>query len=317
MRSLSGVGLGLSVVFGCLFLALLAELYYLFWWKKRISYRDVEDELNSSSRELMYMFCWKKPSSLSSTALNPQEICSSLRFGTSTNTQANEQDLVLKPFGEEAMETELMRLHNLSGPPRFLFTIKEETKEDLESEDAKSRVDKRSRGRSLSDLLLTMETPYLTPLSSPPFLTPPLTPMKNSSSPSSTFNSHGFNPLFETSTDAEFNRIRASPPPKFKFLKDAEEKLQRKLKEEAEKKAQKSEICAQDEVRGSSSTTKFGKDEENGSFITIIVAKNKERELINHSSFSQKFFPFPVMHVHLTFMINESGPSDYPPWQKS
>ncbi|KAK6933192.1 hypothetical protein RJ641_036086 [Dillenia turbinata] len=288
MRSLSGVGLGLSVVFGCLFLALFAELYYLFWWKKRISHRDIEDELNSSSRELMYMLCWKKPSSLSSTALNPQEICPSLRFSTSTNAQANEQDLVLKPYGEEAMEREVMRLHDLSGPPRFLFTIKEETKEDLESEDARSRVDKRSEGRSLSDLLLTVETPYLTPLSSPPFFTPPLTPMENSSSASSTHNSHGFNPLFETSTDAEFNRIRASPPPKFKFLKDAEEKLQRKLREEAEKKAQNSEICAQDEVGGgSSSTTKFGKDEESGSFITIIVSKNKERELINHSSFSQ------------------------------
>ncbi|KAK2653538.1 hypothetical protein Ddye_013394 [Dipteronia dyeriana] len=129
------------------------------------------------------------------------------------------------------METQLMRLHNLLGPPRFLFTIIEETKEDLESEDGKSRGDnkksrKGSRSRSLSDLLLTVETPYMTPLASPPSFTP-LTP------PPPIMNQHGFNPLFESSTDAEFNKIRSSPPPKFKFLQEAEEKLyRRKLIEE-------------------------------------------------------------------------------------
>ncbi|KAJ1404099.1 hypothetical protein SESBI_26836 [Sesbania bispinosa] len=57
-----------------------------------------------------------------------------------------------------------MRLHNLVGPPRFLFMIKEETKEDLESKDGKSRgyrSRKGSRPRSLSDLILAIETPFV------------------------------------------------------------------------------------------------------------------------------------------------------------
>uniref|UniRef100_A0A5B6YV03 Membrane lipoprotein n=1 Tax=Davidia involucrata TaxID=16924 RepID=A0A5B6YV03_DAVIN len=255
MRSLSGVGLGLSLVFGCLLLALIAELYYLLWWKKRITNREIEEDYISPAREFLYMFCWKKPSSLSSTALNPQELCSSSVRITDTHVHEpqaqlhmhSNKDLWLKPFGDQDGEdSEFMRL---SGPPRFLFTIKEETKEDLESADGKSR--KGSRSRSLSDVILTVETPFLTPLASPPYFTPPLTPMDSS------YHQNGFNPLFESSTDAEFNRIKSSPPPKFKFLKDAEDKLyRRKLMEEAK------------------SNSMFLKDEENESFITLIVANN-------------------------------------------
>ena len=40
------------------------------------------------------------------------------------------KDILLKAFGKVGVE--LLR----AGPPRFLFTIKEETKEDLESEES-------------------------------------------------------------------------------------------------------------------------------------------------------------------------------------
>ncbi|KAK9284095.1 hypothetical protein L1049_012355 [Liquidambar formosana] len=293
MKSLSSVGLGLSLVFGCLLLALVAELYYLLWWKKRFTNREIEDDYSSPARELLYMFCWKKPSSLSSTALNPQQLCSTVRI-SDTHVHDPEaaqlhvngnKDLLLKPFGEGGgVEAELMRLHDLSGPPRFLFTIKEETKEDLESEDGRSRGDKSrkgSRNRSLSDLLLSVETPFLTPLSSPPFFTPPLTPMDS-------YNHPGFNPLFESSTDAEFNKIRASPPPKFKFLQDAEEKLQRrKLMEEAKNGVHKVDDGSVQDDGVKAPTSKFLKDEADGSFITIIVPKNKERELNFHHHLPQ------------------------------
>ncbi|KAL6967942.1 hypothetical protein U1Q18_033745 [Sarracenia purpurea var. burkii] len=52
-----------------------------------------------------------------------------------------------------------MRPHNLSGPPWFLFTINEESKEDLESNDGRSRGvggGKGSRAWSLGDLLLAV-----------------------------------------------------------------------------------------------------------------------------------------------------------------
>ncbi|XP_039067514.1 uncharacterized protein LOC120213430 [Hibiscus syriacus] len=99
---------------------------------------------------------------------------------------------------------------------RLLFTIIEETKEDLESEEAKSK-----KGRSLSDVVFSVETPYLTTLASPPFLTPPLTPLEAACC----YNQHGsFNPLIELSNGGDFN-MSSSPPPKFKFLQEAEEKL--------------------------------------------------------------------------------------------
>ncbi|XP_076903596.1 uncharacterized protein LOC143558698 [Bidens hawaiensis] len=241
MRSSSSVGLGLSLVFGCLLLALIAELYYLLWCKKRVANRDIQESYNSPAREFLYLFCWKKPSSLSST-------------GLTTDTQVHEPQPPswLRPVGQDCDDMTIEALHNLSGPPRFLFTIKEETKEDLESED-KSK--KSSRGRSLSDVVFSVETPFFTPLASPPYLTPPITPRDSTCRP--------FSPLRHSSSDAEFNRIWASPPPKFKFLRDAEDKLQkRKLNERFG-------------VDGSVDEP-VKKSDESGSFITLIVSKDKE-----------------------------------------
>ncbi|KAK7295708.1 hypothetical protein RJT34_18619 [Clitoria ternatea] len=264
MKSLSSVGLGLSIIFGCLLLALVAEVYYLLWWKKRITNREIENDYGNPVKELFYMFCWKRPSS--SLRFTPPELCSSMRIGDTlvhdpeqVHSQGS-KEFVFKPFGEDGLDAEYMRQQDLLGPPRFLFTIVEESKEDLESEDGKSRGDKSgkgSRGRSLGDLLV-VETPYLTPNASPPFFTPPFTPI----SPLHSNNNRGFNPLFETETDAEFNRLKSSPPPKFKFLQEAEEKLRRKL---------------QDENRGN------GDEVDDGSFITVVVDKKTEREVIHHS----------------------------------
>lgn len=273
MKSLSSVGLGLSIIFGCLLLALVAEVYYLLWWKKRITNREIENDYGNPVKELFYLFCWKRPpsSSLRQTSFTPPELCSSMRIGD-TFVHDPEQvyshsgkDFVFKPFGEDGIDAEYMRQQDLLGPPRFLFTIVEESKEDLESDDGKSKCDKKgSRGRSLGDLLV-VETPYMTPTTSPPFFTPPFTPM-------SPYNQRGFNPLFETATESEFNRLKSSPPPKFKFLQEAEEKRRRKLQ--------------QDESKGHNG--------DDGSFITIVVDKKTEREISHqprppqhHSSTSQ------------------------------
>ncbi|GJT95914.1 hypothetical protein Tco_1091432 [Tanacetum coccineum] len=218
MRSSSSVGLGLSLVFGCLLLALIAELYYLLWWKKRVTNREVQESCNSPAKEFLYLFCWKKPSSLSST-------------GLTTDTQVHEPQSAswFRPHGQGYdhdinVDNELLRLQGLSGPPRFLFTIKEETKEDMESED-KSKKGSKSEKRVIRC------------------------------------------PLRHSSSDAEFNRIWASPPPKFKFLRDAEDKLEkRKLIERfgVDGCVQKS-----DEYNGL-------KDDENGCFITLVVSKGNE-----------------------------------------
>lgn len=224
MGTFSGLGIGLSFVFGFIFVGLVAELYYLLCWKKRA--------VNNGNREIedfSFLFCWKRPNSFNSSN-SSIELTNSVR-----NQQEQEQDselgsdkdLGLKNYGEEGVESELMRVHNLCGPPRFLFTIKEENKEDLESEDGKSKGEKSSRKgsrtRSLSDLVFVDGTP----LSSP-------TVKKPTSLDS--YSNHGFNPLFESFTEAEINRLRSSPPPKFKFLKDAEDKfIKRRLMDETGK----------------------------------------------------------------------------------
>lgn len=271
MGSLSGLGIGLSLVFGCLLLGLVAELYYLLWWKKRFPNREIQDsQPTKNPKEFSYLFCWKTPNSVKGSRKR-QEL-------PIMNNDGHEQDLELggkgkdflqKSYGEESVESELMRLHNLCGPPRFLFTIKEETKEDLESEDGKSR------NKSLSELFSSSVD---TPLASPNLKTQSFDSYKQ----------FGFNPLFESSTDAEISRLRSSPPPKFKFLRDAEEKLLRKLMESAaEKKCQSNGDLNQD--------SGVNPEEKDKSFVRIVVGKSKQKEIhqqlaqCSHSTASQVF----------------------------
>ncbi|GAB2286690.1 hypothetical protein Dimus_021084 [Dionaea muscipula] len=248
MRSLSSVGLGLSVVFGCLVLALMAEIYYLLWWKRRWHHgREIQDDYINPATEVLYKLCWVRQS------------CS-----LSVRSSTDPQKQLLKQSDDDAngaveMEME-MEMVMAAGPPRLLFTIKEETHEDLESEDGKlsnskgGDDDDDDEGGGGGGTLLIQKNaaespPYSTPLSSPQFFfTPPLTPVRlgSSSSSSSSHNyyyycspgggrGYYYNPFFESSTDAEFNRrIRASPPPAFKFLRDAEEKFEKRKREEEE-----------------------------------------------------------------------------------
>ncbi|CAN4096007.1 unnamed protein product [Withania somnifera] len=285
MKSLSSVGLALSIVFGCLLLALVAELYYLLWWKNRIVKTNLED---GKAREFCYMFFGKSRTSLNS---NAQEMCSSdtqlvheptqiqLQVGQNVDSSS---DFWFKPFGDDAMDNEFM---GLCGPPRFLFTIKEETKEDLESEDGKSKSRKGSRSRSLSDLCV-VETPFLTPLASPSCFTPPLSPVVMPK------NGFSFNPFLESASDAEFNKFirSSSPPPTFQFLKDAEDKFCRRFVEENDSNRGTRVINNDDGVSFQvdqklevSSTSQLCKDEEsNGPFITLIFPKNKEVQPDQH-----------------------------------
>ncbi|KAK1394527.1 Proteoglycan 4 C-terminal part like [Heracleum sosnowskyi] len=249
MGSLSHLGIGLSFLFGCLLLGLIAELYYVIYWKKRYTNMEMQDSSHptNATSEISYLFCWK-----SSIISRKQQLPTSVKNG-------HDQDLqMLKIYnGEEGVESELMRLHNLCGPPRFLFTIKEETKEDLESEDEKSRGErsisrKGSRNKSLAEHLACVETPNnLTPLASPI--------MKKSQS-LDCYSHHGFNPFFESWTDVEINKLRLSPPPKIKFLKDAEEKLMKKLMEDGERKWH----------------------EKDSSFVTVVVSESNQSE--SHST---------------------------------
>ncbi|KFK36846.1 hypothetical protein AALP_AA4G179400 [Arabis alpina] len=223
MRSLSSIGLALSIVFGCLLLALLAELYYLLWCKKKRRPDLSNDYSTPQSRKLLFIFCCN-----TTTTTNP----SSPSFSNPKPIETQQQHQQCLTLGNE--------FENV-GPglvPRFLFTIMEETVEEMESEDGVS-----NKGKSLNDLFLNIESggtsttpPYLTPLASPSLFTPPFTPIMDQSCNGKKEEISSF---FELSTDAEFNRLvrssplsshsspssSSSPLPRFKFLRDAEEKL--------------------------------------------------------------------------------------------
>ncbi|KAL8496874.1 hypothetical protein ACS0TY_020529 [Phlomoides rotata] len=188
MGSFSGLGIGLSFIFGCILMGIVAQLYYLLWWKKRVVANSP-----TKTQDFSFLFCWKTHTcfQFTNSVRNPLEQ-EDLEVGSSKNS--------------EGVDLELMRMHNLCGPPRFLFPITEESKEDMESEDGRSRKGIKSLNA--------------TPLSSPLVKSPTF---------SASFNTHGFNPLFESITEAQLNRLRSSPPPTFKFLKDAEDKFIRKL----------------------------------------------------------------------------------------
>ncbi|KAM0845980.1 hypothetical protein ACQ4PT_055991 [Festuca glaucescens] len=235
MRPLSRLGVGLTVVSALLLLALAAELYYLLVHKRRQRRRaaaisDAASSPSSSSRELLQLFCFKKTPALASTTYAQEP-----RAGDAEAVEEDDDD-----DGDDTVEGQLMRMGSLVGPSRLLFTIKEETKEDLESADGRSRC---GRSRSLGDLLHCPETPFLTPVSSP------LPPTMEKS----------YNPLFES--PAASPTIAKSPPPKLQFLKDAEEKLYRRALAEEAKRA----------ARGSPSPVA---GEEDGGYITIVVGKN-------------------------------------------
>ncbi|KAK9128897.1 hypothetical protein Syun_017694 [Stephania yunnanensis] len=245
MSSLSGLGLGLSVVLCILLLALISEIYYMFLWRKK-SIDDIEAQVGYSTppRHLFNFICRNKsffnPTSVLSVSQGHELQGQELELDSNSSSK---QFFVSPCFGN-GIESELMVEHNIAGPPRLLFTITEETKEDLESDDGRLTSD-RSLGGSRMSLrdFLSVETPFMTPLSSPPFLDPPISPRVES------YCHNGFNPLFESS--ATVNSGKFSPPSKFKFLRDAEEKLYiRNLMEEAQLKlrAQASSSVHSDDV---------------------------------------------------------------------
>ncbi|GJN25873.1 hypothetical protein PR202_gb13759 [Eleusine coracana subsp. coracana] len=244
MRALSRLGVGLVVVSALLLLALTAELYYIFVYKRRLRRRaaaisDAASSPSSSSRELLQLFCFKKPPAMASTYTVHQE-----PHSTGTAVALTIEDDDDDDDDDETVEAQLMRLSSLVGPTRLLFTIKEETKEDLESEDG------RSRSRSLGELLHCPGTPFLTPATSP-------------APPSVAATDNSYNPLFESpmASPSLAAQPAVSPPPKFQFLKDAEEKLYRRA-------------LAEEAMRTRRSPSSVAGGEEDGGYITIVVGKN-------------------------------------------
>lgn len=186
---LSNVGIVLITIFAISLVILLTQLFYVLW-RRRVFRRHggggdrypQHSSLDSSfsSKELLYFFCVRpRPNSL--TAPDTAD-------GLSSNPRPE----------IEVIDVDLLKIHGIFGPPRFLFTIKEEEGEHAESpsdislpasseEEVKKVVDG-SRSREtlpecfeavaveIDDHYWSDATPFSTPCDSPMYFTPSASP---------------------------------------------------------------------------------------------------------------------------------------------
>ncbi|KAF5207804.1 hypothetical protein FRX31_002609 [Thalictrum thalictroides] len=175
MTDLSKLGIGLTVAFIFSFVALVTELCYIFFRRRKRAI-DEESDISSnswSSKEIFYFFCCRNKSGIELT-------------GAPTTVHPVDDDNVMMEQSDE-----LEKWQELHGPSRILYTIKEEEREDLESEKScserksKKRVCSIEEEKEISMVVISVEsdresketeTPYLTPCSSPPYCTPMSSP---------------------------------------------------------------------------------------------------------------------------------------------
>ncbi|XP_059646592.1 uncharacterized protein LOC132293231 [Cornus florida] len=191
MSGLSKLGIALSIVFAFSLVALVAELFYVLW-RRRVFRRnnfpvhggdhgsDSFSTNPSNSKELLYFFCWK-----SQSRVEPDG--APTRGGSDGYSPDDPAEIV-----------DILKLQGLYGPSRVLFTIKEEEREDVESEKSLSSTEKghnktksilfeeclRSAGGESPEVAVRIDdvgeemTPFSTPCASPLYYTPAASPSR-------------------------------------------------------------------------------------------------------------------------------------------
>lgn len=196
---LSKLGVSLVIIFAISLLAIFTQLFYVLWrrrvFRRRTSFvAGVGDEVSrysssesafssiAPSKELLYFFCIRPQYRLDRSSLT-------------ANSSGNERD-TNHESNVEIIDIDLLKIQGVLGPPRFLFTIKEEEREGMESpanttpcpveNQMKYNVDDGNRGRaSLEECLRSAEeveidddaTPFSTPCASPLYFTPSASPV--------------------------------------------------------------------------------------------------------------------------------------------
>eukprot|EP00249_Psilotum_nudum_P002502 c15572_g1_i1 orf=1107-2030(+) len=187
MVSIGALGIGLSFVFGGFVLVLLAELYYMLFWKKQPSssiWKTNTDKLQSA----------EQGSSCTQIAALADSFGGSPRFPT-------QSELMTKFFSVYPSDVTSQDRFQFYATSLLLFPIMEETKEDMESEDGKfkgstlinrvcTRISSVPLAHFLSESSPCEDTPLSTPTSSPfvhsPRTASPLTPRNDSQNSSLT-----------------------------------------------------------------------------------------------------------------------------------
>lgn len=181
---LSKIAVSLTVFFVVSLVVLLAELYY-FLWRRRVFRRknnsvggvfgreyltqcSAGSTLSSSlasSKELLYFFCLRPTSRLDRSSITPTD-------STSDPESKQQSDL-------EVIDMDMFKTQSVFGLPRFLFTIKEEDNEDLDSpaEQKDVRVSlEEMEERTEVAVEIADGTPFSTPCASPVYFTPSASP---------------------------------------------------------------------------------------------------------------------------------------------
>ncbi|XP_073062008.1 uncharacterized protein [Primulina eburnea] len=181
---LSKIGAALTVIFVVSLVVLLAELYY-FLWRRRVfrkktntvsevsggdnlircsSGKALSSSL-ASSKELLYFFCLRSNYRLDRSSITPTD-------STSDHDSKQQSDI-------ELIDIDMLKTQSVFGPPRFLFTIKEEEEEDLDSPSEQKEV--RVSLEEVEDPAAVVveiddRTPFSTPCASPMYFTPSASP---------------------------------------------------------------------------------------------------------------------------------------------
>ncbi|XP_051150516.1 uncharacterized protein LOC127264948 [Andrographis paniculata] len=199
---LSKLGVALTVIFAITLVALFGQLFH-FLWRRRVEQRQIlrggdTDHLNLynsssnsssfSSKELLYFLCIRAQSRNASNSVTSS--------GAVDDRRRRQLELDV-----EGIDVDVFQIQGMFGPPRFLFTIKEEEKEDLESPADTSLHSADRLSRKIGDVSRNCTesgslgagedeavqqlriiddqdtTPFSTPCASPSFFTPATSPV--------------------------------------------------------------------------------------------------------------------------------------------
>ncbi|KAL2533470.1 hypothetical protein Adt_06821 [Abeliophyllum distichum] len=209
---LSKLGKVLTIIFVISLVALFAELFYVLWRRRvfrrknplatsdgggdQLSHSSCSDSSFlsiaswPSSKELLYSFFIRSHSRVEHNSVTP----------TSDRDNLNSNG----PSEMEEIDIDVMTLQEMYGPPRFLFTIKEEEREELEA--VAEKIDNNNNNKenvSLQECFIVAEEssdvvvavavdiddhdgcdtlPFSTPCASPMYFTPSSSPVHDISS---------------------------------------------------------------------------------------------------------------------------------------